>query len=347
MTRMQLALVYGIILFLITWGIDLLYLLRVQKPVVWSQVWNVFTVTQLIYITTTLLVTRKLFQTYFPTRQLARLLLGVVALFAGFIALRYLLEEVLLLLLFSAHNYPKGVSFWFYTLDNLYYAGIYIFFGFLVFLLDSQITAQKTQAVLLQRTKEAELQFLRSQINPHFIFNTLNNIYSLVYEQSPKAPGAVLKLAELMRYLLYEKGDRVSLETEWNYLMNFIELQKLRFPNELPLDIRLEGDASRHEIIPHLLIGVVENAFKHGDLKSGAHPLLLHLKCNGSEMHFRVENKVGHQQKDEGGGVGLQNIRRRLDLAYAGCYDWQLENTNGCFRSLLTLKTKQYAYVDR
>jgi LytS/YehU family sensor histidine kinase len=265
---------------------------------------------------------------------------GVMALFITFILLRYVLEEVLSPLLFGVRNYPERTSILSYSVDNLYFAGVYILFGFFVFLLDSQIAAQKTQALLLQRTKEAELQFLRSQINPHFLFNTLNNIYSLVYEQSPKAPAAVLKLAELMRYMLYEKQDKVVLDTEWNYVMNYIELQKLRFPYDLPLDIKLKGDVKQHQIIPHLLISFVENAFKHGDLKSPDHPLLLHLECNAKELHFRIKNKVGHQQKDAGGGVGLQNIRRRLDLQYPSDYTLVTDQSDGNFESVLTLKTK-------
>ena len=346
MTRKQLALVYGIILFLMVWGVDLLYLLRVRKPIDWSQAFSVFTATQLIYISITFMLTRKLFQAYFSTRRYILLVSGIMALFASFITLRYLLEEVMSPLLFGAHNYRVGIPLLYYSLDNLYYASIYILLGFLVFLLDSQIAAQKMQAILLQRTKEAELQFLRSQINPHFLFNTLNNIYSLVYEQSPKAPAAVLKLAELMRYLLYEKGEKVSLETEWKYVMNFIELQKLRFPYELPLDIKLEGDTGRYEIIPHLLIGFVENAFKHGDLKNPDEPLTLHLQCKRGKVHFQVENKIGHHQKDEGGGVGLQNMRRRLDLSYTSNYSLNLEQSDTRFRSVLTLKTKQDAYAD-
>jgi LytS/YehU family sensor histidine kinase len=114
----------------------------------------------------------------------------------------------------------------------------------------------------------------------------------------------------------------------------------------LPLDIRFEGDAGRHVIIPHLLIGFVENAFKHGDLKSDTNPLRLYLQCKEDEVHFRVENKIGHHQKDDGGGVGLQNIQRRLELAYAGSYTLQQQETDSYFSSQLTLKTKHRAYID-
>ena len=339
MTRKQLAVVYGVILFMLVWGLDLLYLLRMKQAIDWSKAVRVLTITQLVYATATLLLTRSLFRKYFSSRQLAKLVLGIVALFIGFIALRYLLEEVLAPFFFGVRNYPASVSILYYSMDNLYYAGVYILFGFLVFLLDSQIAAQKKQALLLQRTNEAELQFLRSQINPHFLFNTLNNIYSLVYERSPNAPTAVLKLAELMRYMLYEKKDKVPLETEWRYVINFLELQKLRFPYELPLDLKLEGDPGCHDIIPHLLIGFVENAFKHGDMKDPADPLCLHLLCKDSEVRFTVSNKIGHQLKDAGGGVGLTNVRRRLDLLYEHNYSLHMEESESRFSSMLTLKT--------
>ncbi len=337
MTKKQLVAVYAVVVFMMVWGFDLINALKFNEPITVSRAFRVFAITQMIYSLTTLVLTRAVFRKYFPSRRYWHLLVSLAGVLVLFIGWRYLLEEVFSAALFGYHNYSRNVSFGYYALDNLYYALVYIFLGFLIFLLDNQVTSQKTQAALLQKTKEAELQFLRSQINPHFLFNTLNNIYSLVYEQSPKAPEAVLKLAELMRYLLYEQKEKVPLSREWHYVQNFIELQLLRFPQELPLEIKTEGDVEKHEIAPHVLIGFVENAFKHGDFKDPSMPLRIRLACNGSTVRFETENKIGRLHKDESGGVGLENIRRRLELLYPGRFLLQVSGKNDLYHSQLVL----------
>jgi len=337
MTKKQLAAVYSVVVFMMVWGFDLLGALKFNEPITLDRTLRVFAVTQVIYSVATLVLTRYVFRKYFLSKQYWHLLASVVGMVVFFIALRYFLEEILAAALFGYHNYSRGVSFAYYALDNVYYALVYLALGFLIFLLDNQIASQKMQALLMQKTREAELQFLRSQINPHFLFNTLNNIYSLVYENSPKAPEAVLKLAELMRYLLYEQKEKVPLTREWQYVQNFIDLQRLRFSQELPIELQVEGSAERHEIIPHLLICFIENAFKHGDFKDASTPLRVKLYCNGRTVKFETENKINHHYKDETGGVGLENIKRRLELLYPNCYDLQIATDGNTYTSQLTL----------
>ncbi|RYZ31127.1 MAG: histidine kinase [Chitinophagaceae bacterium] len=337
MTKKQLAAVYGILIFMMVWGFDLLATLKYNEPITLTNAFSVFKITQIIYSLSTLLLTRFIFKKFFLSKQYWLLLASLFGVLVFFIAQRYFMEEMLLPALFGYRNYSSSVTLSYYTLDNIYYALVYLFLGFLVFLLDNQITSQKTQALLLQKTKEAELLFLRSQINPHFLFNTLNNIYSLVYEQSPKAPEAVLKLAELMRYLLYEQKEKVPLSREWQYVQNFIDLQRLRFPQELPLELKIEGAAEKHEIIPHLLICFIENAFKHGDFKDPSTPLRIRLSCNSSTVTFETENKISQQHKDETGGVGIDNIKRRLELLYPQRHSLLVTNKGNLFHSQLTL----------
>ena len=337
MTKKQLFAVYAVVIFMMVWGLDLIAIVKLNQPIRLQDVLTVFTVSQIIYITTTLLLTRVLFRKYFLTKRYGLLAGSLLGLMLFFIVLRYALEEVLSPALFGYRNYFAGVPVSYYALDNVYYALIYMVLGFLIFLLDNQITTQKTQSLLLEKTREAELQFLRSQINPHFLFNTLNNIYSLVYEQSPKAPDAVLKLAELMRYLLYEQKEKVPLTREWMYVQNFIDLQRLRFPQELPVRLEIQGDADRHEIIPHLLICFVENAFKHGDFKDPSAPSKVMVQCNGTTLKVETENKINKQYKDESGGVGLDNIKRRLELLYPKRHSLQITSNGSIYASQLIL----------
>ncbi|MET0394869.1 MAG: sensor histidine kinase, partial [Chitinophagaceae bacterium] len=215
---------------------------------------------------------------------------------------------------------------------------VYIFLGFLLFLLDSQVGNRKKQALLLQKSREAELQFLRSQINPHFLFNTLNNIYSLVYEQSDKAPAAMLRLSDMMRYMLYEKKETVPLAKEWDYISSFVELQKLRFHEEPAIVLTAEGNLDAHLIPPYLLIPFVENAFKHGDLRDAADPLTITLAAGDGDIRFRVQNKISHRNKDESGGVGLDNVRRRLELIFPGRHTLQTGSDGRQHAATLILK---------
>jgi LytS/YehU family sensor histidine kinase len=138
--------------------------------------------------------------------------------------------------------------------------------------------------------------------------------------------------------MLYEKREFIPVSKEWEYIHSFIELERLRFDYPLNIDIRLEGDADSKEIPPYLLIPFVENAFKHGDFKDAAYPLRINLSVGKNEIVFRVENKISFKNKDMAGGVGLNNIRRRLALVYPGKHSLEIESDDTVFRSTLVLK---------
>jgi LytS/YehU family sensor histidine kinase len=174
-----------------------------------------------------------------------------------------------------------------------------------------------------------ELSLLKTQLQPHFLFNTLNNIYSLTLQASPQAPEAVMRLAELMRYQLYDStDDLVPLAREIKHLRGFLALQLLRLPPDeadeaLPFTVLLPPGAEyARRLPPMLLLPLVENAFKHGDL--AARPLVarLHLQLEpDGRLLFSVLNYCGHQAASDPappGGMGLTNLRRRLELLYPG-----------------------------
>lgn len=166
--------------------------------------------------------------------------------------------------------------------------------------------------------QESELALLRTQVNPHFLFNTLNNIYSLVYQKSSEAPEALMKLSDIMRYMLYETAsDKVLLEKEIKYLQSFIDLQILRLKSKELVHFEITGDPSGKIIAPMLLIPFVENAFKHGDKTVSNPGIIIKLDCKPKSLSFTVLNtkRIGGS-KDCVGGIGLMNVRRRLDLIY-------------------------------
>ncbi|MFC3196580.1 sensor histidine kinase [Parapedobacter deserti] len=186
-----------------------------------------------------------------------------------------------------------------------------------VYVISSNVRHREHRKNLENEKLMAELAFLKSQINPHFLFNSLNNIYSLAYQKSEKTPEAVLKLSEIMRYMLYESNeDTVLLDEEINYLKNYIELQKLRFKERVFVDLYVDIDKTGHRVMPLLLISFLENAFKHGVSTDAGKPIRIDIRVENGRLHFKAENAKNQLNKDQTKGVGLANLRRRLQLGY-------------------------------
>lgn len=175
---------------------------------------------------------------------------------------------------------------------------------------------------------EMELQFLKSQLNPHFLFNSLNNIYSLAYQKSDKTADAVMKLSEIMRYMIYESNDtKVLLSKELDYLRNYIELQNIRFKDGVYIELNINGKVEDQKIIPLMLIAFVENTFKHGIVNDPENPVKIDIIANPKILRFSVVNKKNKQNKDGQGGVGLVNVERRLQLSYPDRYKLNVVNS--------------------
>jgi hypothetical protein len=199
---------------------------------------------------------------------------------------------------------------------------------------------EKLRKELETQRIHAELSFLRMQMNPHFLFNSLNSIYSLSLKKSDDTPEAVLKLSELMRYLLYENEDadhKVGLAKEIEYLENYIRFQQIRFKDRLFIDFLIEGDITGKRIVPLLLVPFVENGFKHGVLTDTNYPLQVVLVVQGERLILQVKNKKSLDNKDFTGGVGLDNVKRRLMLLYPGKHQLTISDGREFYQSELTI----------
>lgn len=188
---------------------------------------------------------------------------------------------------------------------------------------------------------QAEVNYLRSQVNPHFLFNALNNLYALTLKKSDDAPEVVLKLAELMEYMLYESEDAsVPLEKEINYLKNYLELEKIRQGNNADIRLTVKGNMDKCWIPPFLILPLVENAFKHG-VNRAVHNAYLFISVDIAEdLEIQIENNKSNSHGPEhNGGIGLLNLRRRLELLYAGKY--VLETIDGPDKYQVYLKINQ------
>ncbi len=208
-----------------------------------------------------------------------------------------------------------------YFVTTLIYTVISLLITFFV----GWIKAQKQKDELEKQSQQAEIALLRSQINPHFLFNTLNNLYSLVYRKSDEAPGALMKLSDILRYMLYESNtEKVFLEKEITYIKSYIELQQLRIntPNFIKFD--LKGQTEGKLIPPMLLITFIENAFKHGSKSVEAPGIIININCEGSRFFFEITSFLSeneNQSKDPQKGIGMQNVKRRLEITYPGKHE--------------------------
>jgi two-component system, LytTR family, sensor kinase len=188
---------------------------------------------------------------------------------------------------------------------------------------------QQAQQVLVQEKLQAELKFLKTQIHPHFLFNTLNNLYALTLKKSDRAPEMVLKLSELINYMLYEcKSDIVPLTKEIKFIRNYIDIEKMRYGEKVDIDIRITGDANNKQIAPLILLPFVENAFKHGASENLLQSWVkVSVDAHPDHILIKVENsKAGENGKNGSEGIGIQNVKRRLDLLYNGQHELKIIN---------------------
>ncbi len=220
---------------------------------------------------------------------------------------------------------------------------------FLLLLLGLILSVTLSIAWLIQRRKlkqleqekmKAELELLKSQVNPHFLFNTLNNLYGLTIEGNKAAPEVILQLSSLLRYTIYEgKKEFVKLKDEINYLDHYIHLQGIRHRSNLAIDFKKDIEDRELEIVPLLFVTLLENAFKHGVETKPKTPFvsidLLHKK---DQLTFRVKNNYNPEFRTESDGQGLDNLKKRLKLQYPSHHSLELaEEKDSIFVSTLTL----------
>ncbi len=200
---------------------------------------------------------------------------------------------------------------------------------------------QKIRLELINKNQASELALMKSQINPHFLFNTLNNIYSLANRHDDKVLDAMDKLSGIMRYLIYDaQSDYVLLSKEILYLQSYIELQRLRLKNPESVEYFLNGSSGNLKIAPMLLIPLVENAFKHGDRKASKPNIIITLAISGKILKFRVDNTIPKQaiEKDNSTGIGLSNLEKRLDILYNKKYKLQTSVEKCVYKSYLEIE---------
>lgn len=210
------------------------------------------------------------------------------------------------------------------NLLKVYVVILYIpaFILFLIKMTKERFMNAHRLTVLRKEKQTAELNFLKAQMNPHFLFNTLNNIYALAKNKSEQTPEMIMKLAEILDYTIYEcNGDKVDINQEWGLIENYVDLEALRYNKELDLSLEKEIDDENTQIAPLILITIVENAFKFGLANSRQVPKInIKLKVKDKQLDFEVTNSRSvnktQSKKNSKKGIGVTNIERQLSLQY-------------------------------
>jgi hypothetical protein len=190
------------------------------------------------------------------------------------------------------------------------------------------------------KLKEQELNYLKMQIHPHFLFNTLNTMYGFALKKADETPEMILKLSNLLDYLLYQVDKPfVLLTEEINHIKDYIELEKMRFNNTLDVTFKTENILESTQIAPMLLLPFIENSFKHGQIKDGMLRIKINLSCTTEHIIFSIENTSSKSEASDK-GIGLENIQKRLDLLYKNKYEINIVDSKNLFKVNLKLSTK-------
>lgn len=230
-----------------------------------------------------------------------------------------------------------------FSFSMLFQLGFSLLIGYLTYLRD-----EKKQRKILEEQKmqleveksQANFNFLKAQINPHFLHNTLNFLYAKSLPYSSELSEGILTLSDIMRYALSEgnaRDGKAPLKDEIEHVRNVIKINQLRFSNNLNVKFGVEGVVNGASIIPFVLITLVENAFKHGDLKSNEHPIDINLEIKDKLLYFYCRNKKKNGPKELSTGIGLDNIKKRLDLAYGKDYLLKVNDEADFYTTELTI----------
>lgn len=301
---------------------------RRGKDLPWDQI-SLHLLSQLFF---TLLITYFnyffLLPRFLKNKKFLRYLLEFIGPFALIVALRVIVSRYLI------DGYTYQEHYFYSTVFIVQTASITLFIVIFVGMLRFAVEWFELEARRREIENEkliSELNFLKAQINPHFLFNTLNNLYYLVFTKSDNATEVISKLSQMMRYMIYETNhEKVAMSKEIEYMQNYIDLEKLRLSNQVPIQLTVEGDPSQATISPLIFITFLENAFKHGvsSSKPGAW-VNVAIHVSKTECAYEVINSKiasAHPNANGKSGIGLQNVKRRLELSYPGKYDLKIDD---------------------
>lgn len=290
-----------------------------------DRVLYLFSLTGVFYGTSLYLLPR-----FFRKKKYLPFLMGSVVLFGLYCVYQYILDWIIYPWLYTGAEEIAFKPVHFLIANGYHFLPFYVY-GLGYWLARHALQREQEKRQLLERHQKmemakrqleeealrTELSFLRSQINPHFLYNTLSYLYTKAYPVSEELAEGIAKLSDIMRYALKEGVEQeVPLPEEIEHLHNFIALQQARFSNRLQVQFKVEGPLEEKKILPMVLISFVENAFKHGDLRQEADPLRICIAAREQQLAFVVKNRKSNGSAIPSTHIGNQNIQKRLALAY-------------------------------
>lgn len=267
-----------------------------------------------------------------------KLFLGFVTVYFFFVFFRFIIEQHVTVWLFNTINYPADTGTLYYLYDNFFFSILPIIVSTVFWLIVVVVRMLEYNSLIIEEQKNTEIKFLKAQINPHFIFNTLNNIYSMVYFKSEASLQAIEQLSNIMRFTTYEsQKEKIKLKDEIEYIQSFIALEMLRHEEKDGVLFTVKVTDATIAIPPYLLSPLVENALKHGVISKES-PIQMTLICTSKELWFTTQNTIGHHQKDHSGGIGLENLKKRLAFYYPTQHECTFTTEDTLFTANLKIR---------
>lgn len=265
--------------------------------------------------------------------SIASLIITASLLGAGeYLALKFLIFDI------PDHRHPPLIVF---SIRQCFTFGFIFFVNYAISLQEQTTELKVTQKRLHEEKLETELKLLKAQINPHFMFNALNNIYSLTYMQSEKAPESVLKLSEMLRYVFYDcSKDKVAINSEIKYIENFTAFQQMKSDYEQNITMNVKLHNSLIDVAPMLFIPFIENAFKYSRIEEDESAYVsIDISQEQESIKIDITNSIPHNNKPlAGSGMGIDNVRHRLDIIYPDAYTLEMVDDKQTFKVNLELK---------
>lgn len=275
-------------------------------------------------------------------KNLVYFVLGQISLFFIFAAIRFFLEEVIIYSIGGFHNYSDSSrTFWYYIFDNSYYSLKVILFSTFIFLLFRFLENKNKIHELKLEHQKAELDALKTQLEPHFLFNTLNVFYSELAETQPETAKGIHKLSELLRYLTYEaQKDYMPLKKEEKFIKDYIYFYEKRFENNLFLNLSIKGVIKDQEIPSLVLVHFIENICKHGIINDKENPAEISINISEDSLELKTFNKVSNVKNYSSTGIGRENLKKRLELLFGNDFTFEHKELNNTYSTYLKLPFK-------
>jgi two-component system LytT family sensor kinase len=266
-------------------------------------------------------------------------ILSVPILLLAFAGVRYFLQEVVVFEITGIHNYAdQSREITYYIRDNFFFGLPAVILSSLSYLFFQFQETQKQNQQLLLENKKAEFQMLKSQVSPHFLFNTLNSFYSQLILKDDEMASDILVLSDLLRYVITETDkDEALLSKEIQFIQNYIHLQKKRFEDQLYLDFSVEGNYGTEKILSSVLIHFIENVFKHGKLNNASEKAMISIQIKAGFLEVSTFNHNVEGENYSSTGIGFENLTKRLEYAYKEQFILEKRTENNTFKTYLKI----------